>query len=100
MWVEANTSQSLPVSKSAGAFCVDVINDGGPSFFAGLNMLLTPGSAVDGSPLAAMNKTNLVINATNIATPTKMGISIVNGRLYFNNGTATDIRATVRVAMV
>ena len=100
VFVEANTSQSFPVGKSNMAFCVDVINDGGPGFFAGLNMLLTPDSAVDGSPLAAMNKTNLVINATNIATPTKMGISIVNGRLYFNNGTATDIRATVRVATV
>lgn len=100
MWVEANTSQSIPVGKSNLAFCVDVINDGGPAFYAGLNMLLQPNSAVDGSPFAATNKTNLVINATNIATPTKMGISIVNGRLYFNNGTTTDIRATVRVATV
>lgn len=100
MWVKGNTSQSIPLSKGAGGFCVDVINDGGPSFYAGLNMLLTPGSAVDGSPMAATNKTNLVINASNIATPTKMGISIVDGRLYFNNGTATGIRATVRVTAV
>lgn len=100
MWVKANTSQSLPISKSTGGLCVDVINDGGHTFYAGVSMLLNPGSAVDASPLAATNKSNLVITATDIVTPNKMGLSIVNGRLYFNNGTATDIRATIRVTAV
>lgn len=100
MRVKGNTSQSLPVTKSSLGYCVDVINNGVGAFYSGLNMLLQTASATDNSPMASINKMNLVVNASDVTTPTKMGISIVNGRLYFNNGTAQDVVATVRVGSV
>lgn len=100
IWVKGNTSQSLPVTKSSLGYCVDVINNGTGTFYSGLNMLLGAGSSIDTSPMASINKTNLVVNASDVTTPTKMGISIVNDRLYFNNGTSQDTKATVRVGSV
>lgn len=100
MWVKAHTSQSIPLSKNALSYCVDVINNGNPNFFAGVGMILRPGHSTDESPLGNYNKTNVVVTSVDEEVSTKIGISIVGGRLYLNNGTETDITATIRICAV